>query len=61
MAESDARTQVGKFLLWGTDVADDVMHKILQVIPEAQPWDLVEIPNEDCPSLEQLGLRVSSY
>lgn len=54
-------TEPGNFVRWDQPVEIDRQNKILRLIPEARPEDLVEIPNEDIPSLEILDKRCSSY
>ncbi|HEX9711249.1 MAG TPA: hypothetical protein VGB52_01695 [Actinomycetota bacterium] len=57
MKEAD----VGKFIRWGAAVTIDTAEKLIGMLPISRPEDLVEIPNEDCPEDEALGLRVSSW
>lgn len=57
MKEAD----VGKFIRWGAAVTVDTAEKLLRILPISRPEDLVEIPNEDIPEDEALGLRVSSW
>jgi hypothetical protein len=53
--------EIGRFIRWGESVTIDLVRKVMKLIPEGQPENLVEIPNEDTPSEEALDLRCSYY
>lgn len=53
-------TKLGRFVRW-TPVPVDMQRQLVQLLPESQPVELVEIPIAEIPSDDVLDLRCLSY
>ena len=61
VSEHIRHMELGTFVRWGEAVTADLTRKILSMLPISQPEEIVEIPDIEAPSDEELDLRCKSY